>query len=201
MHRLFLFTALMSVPIVHLDAQWYAALTGGRAGTVGHARSTDDAPDSRAELLPWRPATLALRIGRDLSDWRVGIEARRTTSDLAARGEGTVLVTTNVADAWGAGVEVTRRLAGGAGRPALRAGVGVLAERWSFDLDGGDARWRLAAQGVLDAGVPLWRRWSGVIRAEAALGRSLFDEAELPVGYELRPAVRHGVAIGVALRL
>lgn len=201
MHRLILCAALASTPVLRVDAQWYTSLTGGRAGTAGHARSADDVANGRTELMPWRPATVALRIGRELGNWRLGVEARRTTADLAVSGEATVLVTTNVVDAWGAGLEVTRRIAGDLGRPVLRAGVSIIAERWSFELDGGDARWRVAAQGVLDATVPLWRRLAGVIRAEAALGPSLFDNDELPSGYELRPAVRHGIAIGVALRL
>ena len=201
MHRMILFAVLTSIPALRLTAQWHVALTGGRAGTAGHARSTDDVPDGRAELRPWRPATLALRVGRDLGHWRVSAEVRRTTADLAISGEATVVITTGAIDAWGSGIEVTRRIAGKPGKPALRAGVGAVAERWSFDLDGGDARWRLAAQGVLDASIPLWRGWSGVLRAEAALGQSLFDEDELPLGYEVRRAVRHGIAVGVARTL
>lgn len=201
MHRMILFAVLTSIPALRLSAQWHVALTGGRAGTAGHARSIEDVPDGRAELRPWRPGTIALRVGRDLGNWRVNAEVRRTTADLAISGEATVLITTGAIDAWGSGIEVTRSIAGGPGKPALRAGVGAIAERWSFDLDGGDARWRLAAQGVLDASVPLWRQWSGIVRAEAAFGRSLFDEDELPAGYELRSAVRHGMAIGVARTL
>ena len=53
---------------------------------------------------------------------------------------------------------------------------------------------------ALEGSLPLRGRWHGVLRAEAAIGRSLFEADELPAGYTVRPARRGGIALGIARR-
>ena len=102
--------------------------------------------------------------------------------------------------AWGVGLELARRLRGRADGNALWAGLGAVAERWTFDVAGGDPRWRGSFRGSLQLDLPLIGAWHGLVRTEASLGASLFRADELPEGYRRHTARRAGMQLGVTRR-
>lgn len=195
---LLLLFAVLLLPQRPLSAQWRLAISAGTAATSGHAR--DAADPEQAAILPDHPVSWLLALARQRGSWRVGIDGSRITSDLAIRGSSTSLVTRGALSAWGLGFEASRRLAGHAAAPSLWAGVGAVYERWSFDIAGGDARWRASGRASLQLDAPLSRRWSALVRGEALAGASLFRVEELPEGYTRRASQRAGLLLGVSRR-
>jgi hypothetical protein len=179
-------------------AQTDVALLGGSVATRGNARS--DAGADQPELRPDHTGTLMLAVRRRFGAWRVGGAVRHTSADLAEVGSGTAVVTRGALRAWGAGIELGRRVAGTAGGADLLALAGAAFDRWRFvDLEG-PARWRAALTGALEARLPAGRRWAALIRAEAMAGPSLFSSDELPAEFHRRAAWRYGVLVGLARR-
>lgn len=194
---LLLFAAVL-LPLRPLSAQWQLSLLAGTATTAGHARAELD-PELTA-ILPDHPVSWSLGLAREYPAWRVSLDGSRITSDLAIRGRSTSLVTRDALSAWGVGLELARRLRGRPSESSLWAGIGAAAERWSFDIAGGDPRWRVSLRGSLQIEVPLTSGWSGLLRAEASVGASLFRVEELPGGYSRRAARRAGMQLGVTRR-
>ena len=179
-------------------AQWRLTLLHGTAEVWGHSRD-EGSPDHLA-FLPDRPSSNVLVVGRDLGRTRLSVEVRRTTADLTLRGPGTAIVTRSALHAWGVALEGGRRLAGADGRPTLHGSLGVLMERWDFDVNASGARWRAAGHGALEVGVPITRRWQGIFRGEMMAGPSVFSADELPEGYVRKAGWRRGVMLGAGWR-
>ena len=188
---------LLLLPAAPLEAQWRLSLSAGSAATSGHSRDTLD--DEQPAILPDHPVDWTLALVRQHRAWRLGVDGHRVTSDLAIRGRSTTLVTRTALSAWGVGAELARRIASPMAGPQFWVAAGGVYERWSFDIAGGEARWRAAARGALQLDIPLVRHWSGMIRGEASLGCSLFRREELPEGYQRRAARRLGLQLGVTL--
>lgn len=182
-------------PVEPLAAQWQVQLVTTSARAAGHARADND-PD-RPEVVPHHPVTLALTMVRPLGRWHLAGTVRRTHSDLAISGGETAVVTRGALRAWGAGVELGRRLAGAAASPSVAAVLGGGVERWSFPTSGGEPRFLLAVHGALEGRVPLTRRWLGIVRGEAAVSGSLFTPSDLPPDYTVRAGWRWGFGLGV----
>lgn len=178
-------------------AQWRFSLSTGPATTAGHSLDSKD-PDQPA-ILPDRPQTWTLAIARQHRGWRLGVDGSRITADLAVRSNSTSLATRGALSAWGVGAEVGHRLAQRGNGPSLWGSVGAVYERWSFDVTGGDARWRAAARGAVQLDVPFASHWSGRLRGEVYAGPSLFRAEELPEGYTTRTARRAALQLGVTL--
>lgn len=179
-----------------LSAQWRAALLHGTAASHGDAQSDND--PAHPQLQAHQPATWTLSLLRASGDWRIGLELRHITADLAEIGAASSVTTNNVLAAWGAAVEVGRRVVGGVGRPSLVAAIGVTFDRWTFDLVNDAPRTRAAGRAALEADFPIGRSWSVVIRGEMSAGPSLFNAGELPDGFSTRTATRQGIGLGVA---
>jgi hypothetical protein len=194
--HILLFLLVLSAPSA-LNAQWSVALLSGSATSHGDAR--DDSDPAHPEFHADRPATLTVAIARETGRWRVGVEAHHSTADLSEVSASAAVTTFRAFEAWGAGFELGIRLAGDPSRPTLRAGVGAGGDRWSFA--GAPARWRTAARGALEADFPIGRRWSVVVRGEAAAGPSVFTSEELPEGFKQRAMWRTGFALGIARQL
>lgn len=196
--RSLIFSLLLFIPFHTAAAQWRLTLLHGTASAWGYSR--DDSSPDHAAFLPDRPNSYAIAIGRDFGRHRVTLDLRRTGADLALRGPGTTIVTRGALHAWGAALEGARRLAGAAGRPTLHSGLGVIVERWNFDLGASEARWRMAGRGALEVGLPITRRWNGVLRGELTASSSIFSAEELPEGYVRRTGWRTGMVIGAGWR-
>ncbi len=193
--RLMFASLLLLLPLQSSAAQWHVTAMHGSGTVSGHSR--DDSGPEVLGFLPDRPSSFALAIGHDLGGIRVSLEVRRTSADLALRGDNTLIVTTGALHAWGGALEGARRVVGRDGQPTLRAGLGLLAERWTFDIAGSDPRWRAAARGALEVTVPIAGHWNGVLRGELAAGPSLFRLEELPEGYGRRMGWRRGIVLGI----
>lgn len=192
-----LFALLCCTTALPLQAQWRFSLMAGPSATTGHSR--DDADPEQPAILPDHPVNWTLGVAHPVGAWRIAFEGHRITSDLAIRGSTTSLVTRSAISAWGLGGELSRRVTADATGPTVLAGAGAVYERWSFDIAGGDPRWRAAVRGSLELDVPLARRWSGIVRGEWLAGGSLFRHDELPAGYARRAGYRAGLLLGVTL--
>jgi hypothetical protein len=185
----------MCVPAA-LSAQWRLAITAGSSTVRGDARNDADA--DHPELRDDRPSTIRLAVGRDAGAWRVMAGLERTGADIAEASAATAIVTPDALHAWGASLEVGRRLLGHpeAARLYLLAG-GQLA-RWTFDEVDASTRTRAAIQGAAEFDFPVGSRWSAVVRGELGTGESTFSADELPAGFAPVSRRRSGVSLGVA---
>jgi len=177
-------------------AQWHLALLGRATTTHGDAENPAD-PD-HAELRADHLAGWSLELARGAGGWRIGIDVRRTTGDLAEVTSTAAVAVRDVLSAWGSGFEIDRRLAGFAGGAMLVGGLGAGIDRWSFDVAGGGVRWRASARAALEADLPIASGWGAIVRGEVAAGPSLFRASEVPDGFSRHAARRIGVAIGLA---
>ncbi|MGH7583773.1 MAG: hypothetical protein ACREL5_11160 [Gemmatimonadales bacterium] len=192
----FLCAAVLIVPL-RVGAQWHVALLGGTATTQGDSRDTLAA--DHAEIRADRMTVATLAIERAGEAWRVGAELRRLTGDLSEVTASASIDARGVVSAWGAAVTVRRRITPGMGA-ALWALVGAGADRWSFDLAGGDPRWRLALHAALESEFPVGGDWSVLVRAGVTAGPSIFREDEVAEGFTRQTALRPGYAVGLARR-
>jgi hypothetical protein len=192
---LLLILPLLVHPGQPLGGQWGVQMVASSARAAGHARADDD-PD-RPEVAPHHPVTLGLGVVRPFGRWQFAATLHRTHSDLAIRGGETAIVTRGALRAWGAGVELGRRVAGTADAPSAVALLGGSVERWSFPTSGGEPRVIPSVYGAIEGRVPLTRHWQGIVRGEAAVGGSLFTASDLPADYAVRVGRRWGFGIGV----
>ncbi len=184
---------LLLLAATPLHAQWSTSLAVHRSASTGHSRD-----GIGTELRPHGPITAALALAMRRGAWRVRFAARYSEAGLAVWSDRAALITPKAMRAWGTTVEADRRVAGDDDtQPTLRVGVGVELARWTFNEAADDDRWRPAALGALEGSVRLGRRWRMLARGEVAIGPSLFRADELPEGYTLRRAVRHGIGFGV----
>jgi hypothetical protein len=189
-----LWLVFLLVPFAALNAQWRIAAVAGSADSRGDARN--DADPDRPEFHAERPVTFALAVGRGAGRWRINLEARRTTADLSEVSHAVAVTTYGVFSAWGAALELQRRIAATPGGPTAWAGVGAGVDRWN--LDGATARWREMARGSIAGEFPVGRGWRFLVRGEASAGPSVFTRAELPEGFTPRMTWRTGITLGVA---
>ena len=178
-----------------LAAQWTTSLAVTRYAAHGNARDTDE-----TQLGPHAPKMIALSLGTTRGAWRVQVGGRYLEAGLEVAGTDGALITPDIMSARGGAVEVQRRLAGDGITPTLHAGLGLELMRWSFAGAGDDTRWRAASLVDLDLTIGIAAAWRFVVRGELMAGRSLFTADELPVGYNLRTGIRHGVALGIERR-
>lgn len=178
-----------------LPGQWQVQLVAGSARAAGHARADDD-PD-HPEVAPHHPVTIAVTVVRPFGRWQLGATLRRSHSDLAISGGETAVVTRGALRAWGAGVELGRRVVGTADAPSAVALLGGAVERWSFPTSGGAPRVVPSVHGAVEGRVPLSRHWLGIVRGEAAVSGSLFTASDLPPDYAVRAGRRWGIGIGL----
>ena len=190
------FCLFMIAPMHPVTAQWRTTIVTGSATAGGDARNPTD-PD-HPQFAPANPNTFALSLGRELGRWRLSVDARHVSAGLTERGSSVEVITRGVLRAWGGGIELARRVAGREGGSTLHAAIGAEFDHWTFNGLEEAPRNRAAVRGALEAEIPLHRRWSAIVRTEAALGTSLFTQDDLPPNYALGTAWRYGMGLGVA---
>lgn len=178
-----------------IAAQWGTSFMVAGAAVHGHAVDADG-----THIRPESPRTVSLAISRTSGRWRIETGVRHTDASLAVAAAEARVVTPAMMSAWGAGVDVSRRVAGDDAQPTLHAGVGIDASHWTFADAPDDSRWRMSALAMLQGSAAIGGRWRLLLRGEVAVGRSLFVAAELPEGYRLQRATRHGLAVGIERR-
>lgn len=181
-----------------LPAQFHLTSRVGIADHTGHARDVTDEDEPTFGPGVTRDASLA--IGVDRGPWRLGISVRRETADLVLAGHTSGIITRDALAAWQGGLELGRRIIGGLGAPSLHLLLGAGLTRWSFPGFDDPARNRLGGWLALDGALPLSRRFDGVLRLEILGSTSLFEEADLPEGYQSLVARRIGLSLGLRWR-
>lgn len=179
-----------------LCAQWRATVAHGLGS--GYHDATDATAGDDAEFRADRLRTWVVGLDRTAGGWRAGLDLRRTVADLAEDGSETAVVARDALSAIEGTLAVAHRVVGHGTTPSLWLGAGLAAERWSFDVDGGSPRWRVAVRLSAEGDVPLTRRWSALVRGEYALGAAAFGQDELPDGFAPATARRAEVQIGAA---
>jgi hypothetical protein len=192
-----LFLLLFSAPVT-LPAQWRVTLFSGTASSHGDSR--DDSDPAHPQIRADAPATLALSLTQQQGAWQGGLEFHHISADLGETSASTAVATRDVLKAWGAALEVSRRIAGEDGHPTFNAVAGAGVDRWTFDLGDDSPRWRLSARGALELAVPVTPAWSVVIRGQAIAGPSVFNPEDLPEGFVQLTALRVGLMLGVSRR-
>ena len=160
-------------------------------GAHATADAVIDAPRLRAGDGLEPALAAALRRG----DWRIAVGVGRRTADLALRGEGSGILTVDALRAVTVGNELVRRMAVGSG--AVSLGIGITRTRWTFPGLADPARWRWGVVASLESELPLAAHWALVGRVDAMRHGGVFDEDELPAGYQRTTPIRLGVGTGL----
>lgn len=181
-----------------LPAQLHLTARVGIADHGGHARDVSDADEPTFGPGVTRDASLAL--GVDRGPWRLGIVVRREAPDLVLAGHTSGIITRDALEAWHGGVELGRRVVGTPSRPTLHVVAGVGVTRWSFPGFDDPARNRLGGWLALDGALPVSGNLDGVLRLGFQRGASLFEEADLPEGYQSLAARRIELSLGLRWR-
>jgi len=178
-----------------LQAQVHLTVQTSLVEHRGHAYDALD--PGGAALMPATVREFALGIGMDRGTWRVSLTAANSSPDLLVMGEGSGILTGDVLESTVLGLAIGPRMFGGPDQAELHLMAGASLNRWSFSGLGDPPRNRvlftLAAEGAL----PLTRSIRGVLRLEGGFGSSLFDQADLPEGYQTRSARRVSLAAGL----
>lgn len=185
---------LLLVPVL-LPAQVHLTSRVGFAAHGAHAvdRGGADSPSFR----PGTGGEVVLALGLDRGAWRVALGARRGPADLILRGSEAGVITPDAITATGLGLELGRRLAGGASGPTLHVLLGAERISWSFPGLDEPSRSGWNAVAALEGEVPLGRMVAGVVRVDGARGSSLFTADELPDGFVVTTASRVGLSVGI----
>jgi hypothetical protein len=181
-----------------LSAQFHLTARAGIADHGGHARDVSD-PDEPT-FGPGVAGDGAIAIGVDRGPWRIGLVVARETPDLVLAGHSSGIITRDALAAWRGGLELGRRLVGTAGASSIHLMVGVGLTRWSFPGFEDPARNRLGGWLALDGALPLAAHIDGTLRLELMRSSSLFEDADLPEGFEPLQARRVGVSLGLRWR-
>ena len=173
--------------------RWRLALEAGEIRFGGS--SVDTSSDSSGAFRPFRPATLGLRIERGLDRLGVGIGVMYGEADPALVGrDATVIGYGGALQLLELAPAVSWRLTSlGAG--GLYLGGGPVIDRWSWSE--GPTRMRVGGEISATGAAPL----GGAAALVARAGRtaSIFEAADLPEEFELRPSWRRSIALGVTL--
>ena len=176
--------------------RWHVALEAGEIRIGGS--SVDTSSDSTGAFRPFRPATLGLRIERGLNRLGIGIGLLYGQADPALIGrDATVIGYGGPLRLLELAPAVSWRLTGiGAG--AVYLAGGPVFDRWSWAE--GPTRWRFGGEVSATLEAPLGGNAALVARGGVGRTASVFERADLPEDFELRPSWRRSIALGVMLR-
>jgi hypothetical protein len=183
---------------VSLPAQLHLTVRVGIADHGGHARDASD-PDEPT-FGPGVAGNGFFAIGVDRGPWRLALVTGRESPDLVLVGHTSGIITRDALAAWHGGLELGRRVVGPAGAPSIHLLAGVGITRWSFPGFEDPARNRLGGWLALDGALPLAARLHGILRLELMSSSSLFEEADLPEGFESLAARRIALSLGIRWR-
>lgn len=178
-----------------MSAQVHLTSRFGIADHGGHARDATD--EDEPTFGPGVTLDATLTLGVDRGPWRVAVVVRRESADLVLVGHTSGIITRDALAAWHGGLELGHRIVGAPGAPSLHVLLGAGFTRWSFPGFDDPARNRLGGWLALDGALSLSRRLDGVLRMELLSGKSLFEQADLPEGYESLTAHRIGLSLGL----
>ena len=172
-----------------LSAQWEVSADIGVARFGGSSRDS-----AGTRVGPYRPTTLALRVGRGLGRARLALTVLHAKTGLAAEGPSIAVVQYDIGTLWEIAPEASIRIASLGTGAEVRVDAGPAIDLWNFD---GEHRTRWGGRAGLSLEWPLTRALSGYMRVGGVLTGSVFDAADVPAGVERLATRRVAVAVGL----
>jgi hypothetical protein len=163
---------------------------GGSAGV---------APNSAPGFKPYRPTAAAVRLDRALGRARVGLAVSYAASGLGLEGDDLTLIAKGGLTWVQVAPEVAYRLATLGAATELRIFGGPVADLWIPDEEEG--RTRIGARGGAELLVPLGAWLACTLRAHGGLTGSLFQEADVPSGFQPKTMPNVGLSLGIRFGL
>ena len=185
-----------ATPVRGQTNRWRLALETGEIRFGGS--SVDTSSDQSGAIRPCRPATLGLRIERGLDRLGIGIGVMYGQADPALVGpDATVIGYGGALRLLELAPALSWRIASlGAG--GLYLGGGPVIDRWSWSE--GPTRWRAGGEVSATVEAPLGGAAALLARAGVVRTASIFEPADLPQEFDLRPSWRRSIALGLTLR-
>ncbi|HYT04310.1 MAG TPA: hypothetical protein VEM13_05445 [Gemmatimonadales bacterium] len=183
-------------PLPRLAAQWSVALEAAASYYGGASRDTAADPTA---IRPHHPTGLGVRVDRRLGRLGVGVAAALARPDVIVENSGAGAILKGALDLYEIAPEATVLVSRASSVVAVRVHAGPLIDIWSPSGEG--TRTRLGGHAGLSLECPIGGRFAGSIRAGGALTGSLFDDGELPSGFERRAMWRSSVALSLRYRL
>jgi hypothetical protein len=184
---------LSAAAAVPLSAQWEISAEIGVARFGGSSRDS-----TGTRVGPYRPTTLALRLGRGVGRARVALAVLRAKTGLAAEGPTLAVVQYDIGTLWEIAPEVSVRVASFGTGAEARVDAGPAIDLWDFD---GERRSRWGGRAGVSLEWPLARVLAGYMRLGGVVTGSVFDAADVPDGVERVATRRVAVAIGLRYRM
>jgi len=179
-----------------LRAQW--TLSGGIAAPRFFGGAEESSTGS--SLSPYRPTVFGIRLERSGQHVGMAMRVYYASSSLALEADDAVSAVKDALSVYGAEPEVSVRLTRVGQDGTLRLYGGPLLELW--DLAGSVTRARLGLGAALGLELPLGGRWSGALRAGAAVTPSSpFTEEDLEPAFEPRTLWRRELEGSLRYRL
>jgi hypothetical protein len=194
--RALLALGLALVAPAGLAAQWSVALEATASYYDGASRDTAADPIS---VRPHHATSFGLRLERCFGQVGVGVTAALAGPDVIAENSSAGAVVKDALGLFEIAPEATVLVGRTQSGVAVRFHAGPLLDVWT--PEGADARTRVGGHAGLALEWPLSTRFAGSVRAGVALTSSLFNEGELPDGFELRAMWRRSVSLAVRYRL
>ena len=179
-----------------LMAQWSVAFEATASYYGGASRDTAADPIS---VRPHHPTSFGLRLERCFGQLGVGVSAALAAPDVIAENSSAGAIVKDALDLFEIAPEAAVLVGRTPSGVAVRFHAGPLIDVWA--PQGEDARTRVGGHAALSLEWPLTARLAGSVRGGVALTSSLFNEGELPGGFELRAMWRRSVSLGLRYRL
>ncbi len=195
-HAVLLVLSLGAALPARLSAQWSVALEAAFSYYGGGSRDTAADPTA---IRPHHPTIVGLRVDRRFGRLGVGVAAALAGPDVIVENSQAGAIIKDALDSYEIAPEAALVVGRTDGGVAVRIHAGPLVDMWS--PAGADTRTRVGGHAGLSLEWPLSDRFAGSVRAAAALTGSLFENGELPGGFELRAMWRRSVSLGVRYRL
>jgi hypothetical protein len=192
--QLVLVAALLGsvTPVLEAQARWGLAVELGMASFRGHAEAPDDVPETSAHPSPAR--TWGVRLDR--TGRRVGLSVRMliAVTGVEFENDNASAEAKNLLDL----LEISPQVSYLIFQPreaAVRLHAGAVINRWS--PDGDDARTSTGALGGVSIEAPFSTRVGVLVRWEGVVTGSVFDDDDLPPGFNSKSGWSQRYVLGV----
>jgi hypothetical protein len=187
---------LLAAAAAPLQGQW--TLSGGIRASRFSGGAIEVSTES--SLSPYRPTVFGFGLERDGRRVGMGLRVYYTSSSLALEATDAVSAVKDALTIYGAEPELSLRLARVGQDGVFRLYGGPLLEFW--DLGGAVTRTRLGISADLGLEVPFGGRWSGAVRAGAAVTPSSpFTKEDLDAAFAPRALWRREIEGSLRYRL
>jgi hypothetical protein len=186
-------SCLLTTPAASQERHWGLSGEFGLATFGGHAQSRDGATPDDVSGHPSSSSTFGLRVDRSGRSTRVSLGLLRASMGVAFEDDESLVESKDVLTL----LEITPEIALSvvkSGESVLRVHLGAVIDRWS--PDGAEARTTIGGLGGTSLEMPFTPRIAVYLRYEVSVGRSLFEEGDLPAELERTSGVRQRWAVG-----